>query len=182
MGTCKAQLPFRGRSLVLHAVGILERAGLVPFVVTAPGQYLDVGSAGRLHDLRPDGGPLAGLHAALAATRETAICILACDLPLVDPAVFRHLVLLAGTCDVAVPEDGAGNLHPLCGLYSRRCLPWVERLLETGGGPRHLLQLPQLRVRRLAAAELGWPDHWFFNLNTPEDFERLRGMESDSCG
>lgn len=174
MGTPKAELLFGGRSLAVHAAGILERAGLTPMVVTAPDQRFDVGNAGWICDLRPDRGPLSGLHAALVTTRETAVCVLACDLPLVDPEVFRHLAGLAGTCDVAVPQDGRGNLHPLCALYARSCLSGVERLLETGGGPRHLLDLPGLRVMRIAAADLGWPDHWFFNLNTPADLARLQ--------
>lgn len=178
MGTSKAQLLFRGRSLAVHAAGILEKAGLTPIVVTAPDQPLDVGTAGRICDLRPDRGPLSGLHAALATTQEAAVCVLACDLPLVDPEVFRHLAGLAGTCDVAVPEDAQGNPQPLCALYARSCLPRVEQLLETGGGPRHLLHHPELRVQRISAADLGWPDHWFLNLNTPADLVRLQQVQA----
>ena len=51
---------------------------------------------------------LGGIHAALSASRTDHTFCLACDMPLVNPAVVAHLCALARGYEVVVPVTAAG--------------------------------------------------------------------------
>ncbi len=79
--------------------------------------------------------------------------------------------------DVVIPEAPDG-LHPLCAVYSRRCLGDIRQALEAGER-RVVSFFPQVRVRLVRGEELRRLDPELaslFNINTPEDLaaaERL---------
>ncbi len=67
--------------------------------------------------------------------------------------------------------------EPLCAVYRVTCLDAVQRRLEAGD--RKMTSFwPDVRVRVVKEDELaafGDPEQMFENLNTPEDYRRLRG-------
>ena len=123
------------------------------------------------HDLVPGAGGLGGIHAALHRA-QTAILIVAWDMPFVPAALLRRLREIGDSADVAVPESGSRRgVEPLCAFYSPACLPAIERSLA-----RDDLRVvgfhDEVRVARLPAADVsafGDPGLLFMNVNTPDE-------------
>ena len=130
-------------------------------------------------DILPDMGALGGLHAGLTyAANSTVICV-GCDMPLLQPNLLSHLTTLLGDYDAVVPSVHVADrstpvFQTLSAVYSKRCLPIIDGMLAVG----------ELRVHALydrIDARIVQPHEWrafdpqglsFFNINTPDDFEK----------
>jgi len=178
MGEDKAHLRLGGRTLVGRAAAALGGvAGRVSVVSSKP----DAAAFGLpvVADRLGGRGALGGLHAALAHASAGWALILSCDLPFVTDALCERLASLRGPdADAVAPVQPDGRPQPLCALYARAaCLPAAEELLRAGElRPRALLA--RVRTRWVSfdeVADLDGSEHFFRNLNTPEDFaEALR--------
>lgn len=131
-----------------------------------------------LPDAYPNTGPLGGLATGLATYASWAICV-ACDLPLLNPALFAYFCTLAAETDTAGDElwDAIVPVvddypEPLHALYHRRCLPAITACLAKGER-RATAFLPAVRVRYVHEPALRQFDpalHSFLNANTPEEW------------
>ncbi len=127
-------------------------------------------------DRHPGCGPLAGIHAAMLASRHPWVFVVACDMPGLDAGVIRWLLARPRTADAVVPRWD-DDLEPLHALYAVHALPQVERCLVTG---RHALRefLPGVRVDYVEERELralGGAARSLLNVNTPEELAALGG-------
>jgi molybdopterin-guanine dinucleotide biosynthesis protein A len=121
-------------------------------------------------DVRPGLGALAGLHAALAHARGSAL-VVAWDMPFVPTSLLCELRSLAsGAYDAVVPRGPAGP-EPLCALYARSCLRVAERLLATGERRAGALAeaVPTWWLEHDDVARHGAPATMFLSVNTPDD-------------
>jgi molybdopterin-guanine dinucleotide biosynthesis protein A len=127
-----------------------------------------------IRDRVPHSGPLGGLDAALAASKDEALVLLACDMPFVTSELLNYLLALADSADAVVPRDGRGY-HPLCAAYTRACQATIARHLVD----RRLAMvslLEEVRVRVVEGAELdafGSPTRLLVNVNTPDEHAAL---------
>jgi molybdopterin-guanine dinucleotide biosynthesis protein A len=167
MGQDKALLEIDGVPLALRAAGELSRVCGAVTLVGDPARYGRLGLP-VIADSYPGQGPLAGIEAALGATRTDANLIVACDMPALSPGILAEL--LNAEADAAVPRYSDGKLEPLCAAYSRRCHGVVREALEAGVR-RVIDALRLLEARGFAlsyvAVETRAP---FENLNTPDEF------------
>lgn len=178
MGVNKALLPISEQetlvSRVIANLRVLSQD--IVLVSNTPDLYSDL-PVRHAADEFAGAGPLAGLHAGLRAVRNRWAFVAACDMPLVDHRLVRYMVLLTeGYSAVAPRIDEA--VEPLHALYSQDCLPAIEARLNAG--QRRMISFyPDVRVRYVEAREIAIFDREgrsFANANTPEDWERLRGM------
>ncbi len=122
-------------------------------------------------------GPLAGLEAALGATRAEFVLVVACDMPAVRPELLRLLRDAPAEADVVVPVV-AERHEPLCARYARICAPAISRALDE----QRLFATSfygEVRVLPIGEAELRVVDPdlvSFENANTPEQARAL-GLE-----
>ncbi len=135
--------------------------------------------AGRARYL-PAAGPLAGLHAGLAAARHDLVLALAADMPFVNLALIESMMGLAEGFDAVVPlipgPDGDLAWEPLHALYRRGCLPAVTTRLAAGERRVNSF-LPDVQTRVVTAEEIAVYDPLrmsFFNVNTPEDWKTMQ--------
>lgn len=132
-------------------------------------------------DRVPDSGPLGGLDAALAAARDNAVVIVACDMPFVTAPLLAYLLQWTSRADAVVPRTERGY-HPLCAAYTRACHEPVMRRLRDGR-LKMLDLLEDVQVHAVDRDELdrfGDPDVLLANVNTPgelRDLEALLGHE-----
>lgn len=129
-----------------------------------------------LPDSLPDTGPLGGLATGLAAIKGWCICV-ACDLPFVQPNVFRYLIDQTGDDWDAVVPLVEGRPQPLHALYHRRALAAVEAALQTGKRRMDSFY-SQVRIRFVTEDEVRPIDpalRSFVNVNTPEEWAALTG-------
>ena len=132
-GSPKALLPNGSGALILDGL----RAAFAGFDEKLFSTNTPVLAAGTgfapVPDARPGMGPLAGLAAALSACQSDALVVAACDMPCFDRAAAEFLASFA---DQSWPawalRDRAGRLHPLCGVYTKQCLPAIQAALAAG--------------------------------------------------
>jgi molybdopterin-guanine dinucleotide biosynthesis protein A len=127
-------------------------------------------------DLRPGCGPLAGIEAAMLASRHPWLFVVACDMPGLDADVIRWLLARPRTADAVVPRWEA-DVEPLHALYGVHTLPAVQACLGTG---RQALRdfLPAIRVDYVGEDELRalrGAARSLLNVNTPEELAALGG-------
>ncbi|GAB4377810.1 MAG: molybdenum cofactor guanylyltransferase [Calditrichia bacterium] len=125
-------------------------------------------------DIIPECGPIGGIYTALFHTRTPYVAVLPCDMPLLNPAVYRLLfVHRSGNRPVvATSEKG---LEPLVSIWHQDALPFLTaHILEGHFGLRGLL-------RELGMIELHVPDmlpdyhpHIFLNINYKKDLKALQ--------
>ncbi|HJQ75533.1 MAG TPA: molybdenum cofactor guanylyltransferase, partial [Gaiellaceae bacterium] len=175
-GRDKAFAAVGGEPIVVRTVRLFR--GLFPQVLVATNRAerfrgLDVETVADVH---PDCGPLAGIHAALRASRYPHAFVAACDMPGLDADVIRFLVARIGSADAIVP-CWEGDVEPLHAVYSTRCVPVMEARLRAG---RHALRdlLRGLRVDWVSEAELArvrGAAASLLNVNTPEELAAVGG-------
>ncbi|MEZ4864610.1 MAG: molybdenum cofactor guanylyltransferase [Caldilineaceae bacterium] len=137
-----------------------------------------------LTDRYPETGPLGGLATGLAACPDWAI-VVACDMPLLNPALFAYLGSLAVTVDASGPAQWDavvpvvdGYPEALHSLYHPRCLPAITARLAAGER-RATCFLPDVRVRYVDEEELRRIDPTlasFYNANTPEEWAQAMSL------
>jgi len=179
MGSNKALLPFQGGRFI-EAI-YRQFAELFPevlLVTNNPEQY-DFLPCRTVADIYPAQGALAGLHSGLFHSSSEHIFAVACDMPWLNSALIRRLAARREGCDVVIPE-GAAGLEPLHAVYGRRCLAPMEESLENSR-KRIISFFPSVRVSTLPRREVAQLDPEFAsfsNINTPEDYFKLRGAGS----
>ena len=180
-GRDKAFAAVAGEPIVARTVRVFR--ALFPQVIVStnrPERFAAFG-VDTVADRFPGAGPLAGIHAAMLASRYPHVFVAACDMPGLDPDVIRVVVERIGTADAVVPR-WEGDVEPLHAVYALRALPAVEAALESGrNAMRDFLGTVQvewvdeaeLRALRGAAASLT-------NVNTPEDLAGVGGRFEES--
>ncbi len=179
LGEPKQLIEWRGRPLVWHAVRAALDAGLSPVVVVTGragdrvGQAL-AGEPVMLFD-NPDweaGQSLSVLSgmAALASVREVeAVVMLLADMPFVDAELVRAVVERHSHtyAPLVAPYAGGRRANPV--LFDRVTFGDLQRLEGDQGG-RALFD-------KFEHETVEWDEAITFDLDTPQDLERLRQLE-----
>ena len=196
MGENKALMQLGDDPLIGH---VIRRMRLVTdellLVTNSPTEYANLNVP--MHgDIFSGTGALGGIYTGLMHASHDAVLCVACDSPFLEPKLLTHLVSVLGEYDAVMPytyrrrqtpscqnkDIGVTNpshntqitLQTLCAAYSKRCLPIIELMLRESELRVHALQ-ERAYLNRIS------PEIWkafdpkgmsFFNINTPEDFER----------
>jgi molybdenum cofactor guanylyltransferase len=174
MGVDKAFLELDGRTLLERALRLARSVSDDVRIVGPREKFANYDRV--IEDRYEAGGPLAGIHSALAESNSALNLMLAVDLPFVDPAFVKLLVQCARESGavVTVAKLG-GGYQPLCAVYTREFAAIAESALKQGHNKIDAL-FQQTRVREITEADLAgfaFDPAMFENLNTPEDWERV---------
>lgn len=181
LGRDKASEPLLGVPMLQRVLDRLD--GLVGefVIVKARGQRLPDTAASApikvVEDLYPESGPLGGLYTGLQAMDLEAGLAVACDMPLLQPALVREIFRLLPGNDAVVPMSH-DYAQPLCAAYSKACIEPIRRQLD--GGRLKLMSFYS-DVRVLEVPPEVWrrfdPDGVSFqNLNRDEDLARAESL------
>ena len=184
MGQNKALIQLGDDSLIGH---VIRRMRLVTdellLITNTPTEYAHLGLP--MHgDIVPNTGALGGIYTGLMSASHDVVLCVACDSPFLQPRLLSYLVSVLGDYDAVMPytckapssnnEYTQITLQTLCAVYSKCCLPTIALMLQESE-----LRVHALRDR--ASIKCVSPEDWqtfdpdglsFFNINTPEDFER----------
>ncbi len=175
-GRDKAFAAVGGEPIAVRTIRLFHR--LFPQVLVAtnrPERFRGLGVE-TVADVYPGSGPLAGIHAALLASRHPHAFVAACDMPGLEAGVIRFLVDRIRGQDAIVPR-WEGDIEPLHAIYAVRCLPAIEASLGAGryalrdflgGIDVDYVTEVELRAVRGAAQSLT-------NVNTPEELAAVGG-------
>ncbi len=141
-----------------------------------PAPELYAGQSVRLVFDRREGGPLAGLEAALPAVRHDLTVVLPIDMPGLTRATLSALVTAAlaqPDAQAAVFADQKGWTPFPC-LYRRSVLPILSAQLDAGALRVGDL-LARLDLALVAPDPITSPEKAFLNVNTAADLARSEG-------
>lgn len=188
MGRVKALLPMpqTGTPLILHIVRRLLPSVTDQVIVVANDPSIvatvnELNSVTVLQDHWVQGGALGGLATGLAACAGWAM-VVACDMPLVDPAIFAHLVAATEnypTADAVIPRV-AGLAQPFHGLWHRRALSTMAAQLAAGElGVQAALAMLNVVWMDEDALGIASDTQAFYNVNCPEEWAALQAILPD---
>ncbi len=177
-GVNKAFLEIGGRSILDRLVERLRsKFSEILLVTRQPHLY----AGHRLQvvtDMYPDRSSLVGVHAGLVNAGADFAFMVPCDTPFLQTGLIDLLLgELEPELDVVVPFYG-GHYQPLCAIYSKRCIPIIERQLN-----QHDYKIIQIYERTnlkiIPAEKLRSADPEmlsFLNVNTPDAHEACQKL------
>jgi molybdopterin-guanine dinucleotide biosynthesis protein A len=146
-------------------------------VTNEPGEFSKLDGM-IVSDINPSRCALAGVHAGIYYAAHDKVFISACDTPFIKKDVVEYILSFAdGENDVVIPE-GEGGLEALLAVYSKACLPLIEKNLKD-----KVFMIKKFykknRVKKIPLEKLKELDplmESFFNVNTPEDIGKANMM------
>ncbi|MHC1737709.1 MAG: molybdenum cofactor guanylyltransferase [Ignavibacteriaceae bacterium] len=124
-------------------------------------------------DIYPHMGPLSGIHSGLVNSKAQSNFFVSCDSPCFTRESINFMIAKY-TGAAAMAARGKDRSHYLFGIYSKECIPVLESSLKNN----------ELRVSnffdKMNGIEIpieeceSYSGNQFLNINTLEDYEKLR--------
>lgn len=161
-----------GATIIERTLDILRQTSEKTFICTnEPERYFSLGVP-LIGDVVKSSGPLGGIVSAFTATDSEEILVTACDMPFIKPELIQYIIEKKGL-QATVPVFN-GRPEPLLAVYSRSALQTMvgelmkgQRSLTAMLGRLDVLYLEETWIRKIDPEGKS-----FFNINTPEDFEK----------
>jgi molybdopterin-guanine dinucleotide biosynthesis protein A len=175
MGRPKAELQFALGTMLDYVVGEMMRVfDEIVVAVAKPRRYAwETFLSRSIVDEKPNRGPLPALEQALREIRFDLAFVCSCDVPFVNGDLARKLCEMLGDHDALIPRVD-GKLQMLHAVYRKRCAEVLAMMHSRGENRLHEIVnfakvriLPEEEIRALDPELLS-----FFNVNTPEDYQR----------
>jgi len=174
MGENKAFIGVGGERIIDRTIRIFrELFDEIVLVTNDPVAYLDF-DLKIVTDIIKRKGALGGIYTGLFHSSCPHAFVCPCDMPFLNADFIRHMQERAKGYDVVVPVETEG-FQPLHAIYARRCMPAIkkcideDRLKVTGFYKKaRVLEIPPE-----VTSSFDRTGKMFFNVNTPDDLERL---------
>ena len=100
--------------------------------------------------------------------------VIACDMPNINLRLLKHMIKLKNGFDAVVPCLKNGS-EPLFAIYSKKCIPVIEKMInEDNLRIKNFFDKIKLKkIKKEEIVKFGKPEVLFFNINTPDDYEKL---------
>lgn len=171
MGTPKAFVRLNGKQLIDYAWEALKE--VAPRVILSAGKLpLSYRDLSVVQDLFVDHGPVGGIYSALRSSPTELNLVLSCDMPFVSVDLLNLLVDAAANhpFDITLPVDEQGLLQPLCAVYRKSMVPYLERaILQKELKLKTIIQKVNYQAIPIEKSHPVYHSRLFYNMNTPED-------------
>ena len=131
-----------------------------------------------IRDISDIQSPLSGIHAGLSDIDSGYAFCIGCDTPFLKKEVVEILIEeIDPAADIIVPYSGT-YYQPLCAVYSKRCVLFIEAQLRDGD-PKVDNLFAEVKVKTVPYEKFQTVDKnliSFFNVNSPEDFEYAKRL------
>ncbi len=130
-------------------------------------------------------GPLGGIHSALTHAETDKVFLISCDLPYMTADFIHFIAVHHSESPIILPVTN-GIIQPLCGLYSKSCLPVIMKMIGKEGAhtypdePKKWKYSPLVLIEEMKAELIDVKAHYpaydeklFYNINHPEDYEKM---------
>jgi molybdenum cofactor guanylyltransferase len=173
MGRPKATLPFGHETMLERVVRLVSPCVDDIVLAAGPGQQVPAGLA-VVRDPSEGLGPVPALIAALSQVRHAAAFVVACDTPLLQPALIATLFELSVGWDACVPVVNGVEMTT-CAVYRPDAVLAAARAGKASPPSSLRGVLAQLRVRTVGSDVLRRldPDLLSFTpCNSPDEYRR----------
>ena len=177
-GKNKAFAQIHGIPLIERVSGVLETLFRDLIIISNnPEDYRHLGLP-VFEDIKRGLGPLGGIMTALRTMTTPYGFVVACDMPFLKEKLIRHMISIMDAYDIVAPKMG-WRIEALHALYSRKCLPHVESLIESGQYQVARL-FPMVSVRYVEEEEARIYDpkmESLVNINRPENIDKFNSAD-----
>jgi molybdopterin-guanine dinucleotide biosynthesis protein A len=163
MGTDKSELNYFGKPQKEHVRELLEDHSLDTYFSV---QYTSE-NTNEIHDTFLNLGPFGGICSAFQKDPNSALLVVATDLPFVDKNLIRRLLEKRNPSKAATAIKGRNKefVEPLITIYEPKAYPILLQYLAQGYScPRKMLINSEVEIIEV-------DDDYIRNVNTPEEFE-----------
>ena len=129
LGRTKALVEVDGRTIIEKVLSVIPAQKDNIKLITSSFQIFRFLKLKMIADIHPGLGPIGGVHAGLVDSPFDFNFFLACDLPLISTEVVQTVLDFHAGQDIFGISTKNG-LEPLCALYSRNCIPAIERQIK----------------------------------------------------
>ncbi len=177
MGIDKTQLPVGRERIVDRQIRLLRFVCASVSILGPRDKFADAAIQVFEDEVRGQ-GPLGGIYTGLRKSRSEFSLFVSCDMPLMEVRFLRYLCkqALASRALATLPPPTAKRRYPLCAVLRRRALWRVRHCLASGQTQVGLFfsRCPQRTISKAEFARAGFSPRIFYNVNTPEEYERLQ--------
>ena len=173
--TDKALLPINGKPMITYMIKTLSKQVATIIINTNRHneQYQQLGYQVVTDELNDYQGPLAGIASVLTHVKTPYAMVVPCDVPLFPAHLGEQLMneLQKNNADICVAHDGTRTQHMFM-LLRHAMKNRIEAYLSTG----------QRKVKawvsseNYVTADFSQEKNLFYNINTPNDLEKLKKM------
>lgn len=175
IGTDKAFLKIGEQTLIEILLAKIKDVFKDTIIIANEVERFDYLGMRVIPDIIPTKGPLGGIYTGLVRSSNFYNFIVACDMPFIDTGLPGYLSKKIDGYDVAVARYN-DRLQPLCAFYSKNCIePIKEQLDRDNLKIRDFFERVKVNVvNEVEISRLKLDGRAFVNINTPEDYRRLK--------
>lgn len=174
MGTDKALIKYGNKTLIEHTFDLIRgycKKILIsannPAVHSFPEQWI-------IPDEKKGLGPIGGIYSCLKHSETENNLVVAVDIPFINHGLIQFLLSNISNAALVVPVTTQGKVEPLCAVYKKSVLPYLERMLaENNLKVQNLMLYCKSKKLRISTAQEFYHNRLFYNVNSPDDFNHL---------
>ena len=119
-------------------------------------------------------GPIGGIYTCLKHSGTKENLVVAVDIPFINSGLIQYLLSFTGEAELVMPLIRGGSPEPLCAVYSRSVIKYLEAMIaEKDLKVQHLMNRCNTKVVQIRKELDFYDDQLFFNVNTPDDLNAL---------
>lgn len=186
LGLNKSLLKIGEQTIIQRTANMMkELFSRVLLITNTPDEYRFLGLE-IFEDIYKNVGPLAGIHSGLVHSASEKNFIISCDMPFVDKGVIDFIINYK-TDKLITVTKADGFVQQLCGLYSKKVLPEIKKLISEEGITTETIQQSKCGCKVLqlvknldaeiidiASEYAHYEEGMFLNMNRLEDFEIVK--------
>lgn len=164
------------KTMLDYAISLAGK--IAPEVRLSVGNNQLAGAPGipRIVDIYPDCGPLGGIYSVLKAAETPWVAMLPCDMPLLEPSVYK-LMLSRRETNRPVAAISPKGLEPLVSIWPKSLLAALHAALEKKEFAIYKVMETLNPVKVAMAEQLpGFRREMFYNVNRKEDLAELKQL------
>lgn len=174
-GVNKALLEIGGRSMIEREIEVLDSIFDETIIITNNPEHYQSLDKPLFVDVIPGKGSLGGLYTGLIKAKNHYCFFVPCDMPFLNTKVIDYLLSSLDEHDIVIPRIN-GHLEPMHAIYSKKCIPFIQTLLE--GDDLKIKQLfaevDTFEISEDCIRNFDPAFDFIINVNTPEDFEKAK--------
>lgn len=177
-GSNKAFAKFNGIRLIEKVTGSLGTIFKKLIIITNNPLEYSYLKIPLFQDLIKDLGPIGGIYTGLDSIDDDWAFFCACDMPLINEGLIRHIAKIKNGYDAVVPKVD-WKMEPLHALYSKRCLPPIKKLIHEEEY-QTVKSFKNINVHFVEEDEIKRFDphlKTFLNVNKQDELEKIISME-----
>lgn len=168
MGEDKGLKIFNGKPLVQTVIDQMQRAVDKVVIVSNNSDYQQFGLE-VIEDEVKNIGPAGGIYTALQHSKTDKNFIVSCDMPFITAEAIAFVLKNCNDSEIILPERN-GQLEPLFGVYSKKCLPKWKTLMDNDCIKlQKMVTNFDLKLVHISQ-DNSFSEKLFQNLNTPNEF------------